>query len=159
MGRIVAPYGVRGWIKVRPQTESTDGLLGYRTWWLGKQGEWNSYQLLEGRVHGTDVVARLEGVADRDRAARLRGCDVAVPRSELPPAPAGEYYWADLIGLEVVNREGVRLGQIAEVFATGANDVLVVRGERERLIPFVEAVVVDVDLEGALLTLDWGADY
>jgi 16S rRNA processing protein RimM len=159
MGRILAPYGVRGWIKVRPQTESTDGLLGYRTWWLGKQGEWNSYQLLEGRVHGTDVVARLEGVADRDRAAQLRGCDVAVPRSELPPAPEGEYYWADLIGLEVVNREGVRLGQVAEVFATGANDVLVVRGERERLIPFVEAVVVDVDLEGALLTLDWGADY
>lgn len=159
MGRILAPYGVRGWIKVRPQTESTDGLLGYRTWWLGKQGEWNSYQLLEGRVHGTDVVARLEGVADRDRAAQLRGCEVAVPRSELPPAPEGEYYWADLIGLEVVNREGVRLGQVAEVFATGANDVLVVRGERERLIPFVEAVVVDVDLAGALLTLDWGADY
>lgn len=159
MGRILAPYGVRGWIKVRPQTESTDGLLGYRTWWLGKQGEWNSYQLLEGRVHGTDVVARLEGVADRDLAAQLRGCEVAVPRSELPPAPEGEYYWADLIGLEVVNREGVRLGQVAEVFATGANDVLVVRGERERLIPFVEAVVVDVDLEGALLTLDWGADY
>ena len=159
MGRILAPYGVRGWIKVRPQTESTDGLLGYRTWWLGKQGEWNSYQLLEGRVHGTDVVARLEGVADRDRAAQLRGCEVAVPRSELPPAPEGEYYWADLIGLEVVNREGVRLGQVAEVFATGANDVLVVRGERERLIPFVEAVVVDVDLEGALLTLDWGAGY
>lgn len=159
MGRILAPYGVRGWIKVRPQTESTDGLLGYRTWWLGKQGEWNSYQLLEGRVHGTDVVARLEGVADRDLAAQLRGCEVAVPRSELPPAPEGEYYWADLIGLEVVNRDGVRLGQVAEVFATGANDVLVVRGELERLIPFVEAVVVDVDLEGALLTLDWGADY
>ena len=159
MGRILAPYGVRGWIKLRPQTENADGLLAYRTWWLGRQDEWRSYRLLEGRVHGTELVARLEGIADRDRAAELKGCEVAVLRSELPAAPEGEYYWADLIGLEVMNLEGVRLGQVAEVFATGANDVLVVRGERERLIPFIEAVIVKVDLEGSILTLDWGADY
>lgn len=159
MGRILAPYGVRGWIKVRPQTESADGLLGYRTWWLGKQEEWRPYRLLRGRVHGAGLVAQLEGVEDRDQAAQLRGCEVAVPRSELPPAPEGEYYWVDLIGLDVVNREGVRLGQVVEIFATGANDVLVVRGDRERLIPFVEPVVVEVDVEGSLLTLDWGADY
>lgn len=159
MGRIFAPYGVRGWVKVRPQTEKPDGLLAYRTWWLRKQGEWRPYRLVEGRVHGADLVARLDGIEDRDRAAELRGSEVAVPRSELPPAPEGEYYWTDLIGLDVVNREGVRLGQVAEVFATGANDVLVVRGDRERLIPFVEPVVVEVDVENSLLTLDWGADY
>jgi 16S rRNA processing protein RimM len=159
MGHIVAPFGVRGWIKVRPQTESVEGLLVYRTWWLAAQGEWQPRRVLEGRVHGTDLIARLEGVEDRDRAAQLRGVRVAVPRSELPPAPEGEYYWSDLIGLSVLNREGVRLGRVVEIFATGANDVLVVRGERERLIPFIEAVVVKVDIEASLLTLDWDADY
>jgi len=159
MGRIVAPFGVRGWIKVRPQTESADGLLAYCTWWLAAQDEWRAHRLLEGRVHGTDLVARLEGVEDRDRAAQLRGLQIAVPRSQLPPAPEGEYYWSDLIGLSVVNREGVQLGRVAEIFATGANDVLVVRGERERLIPFVDSVVVEVDIEASLLTLDWGAEY
>lgn len=159
MGRIVAPFGVRGWIKVRPQTESADGLLAYRTWWLAAQDEWRAHRLLEGRVQGTDLVARLEGIEDRDRAAQLRGSQIAVPRSELPPAPEGEYYWSDLIGLSVVNREGVQLGRVAEIFATGANDVLVVRGERERLIPFIGPVVVEVNIEASVLTLDWGADY
>jgi 16S rRNA processing protein RimM len=159
MGRIVAPFGVRGWIKVRPQTESADGLLAYRTWWLAAQDEWRAHRLLEGRVQGTDLVARLEGIEDRDRAAQLRGSQIAVPRSELPPAPEGEYYWSDLIGLSVVNREGVQLGRVAEIFATGANDVLVVRGERERLIPFIDPVVVEVNIEASVLTLDWGADY
>jgi 16S rRNA processing protein RimM len=159
MGRIVAPFGVRGWIKVRPQTESADGLLAYRTWWLAAQDEWRAHRLLEGRVQGTDLVARLEGIEDRDRAAQLRGSQIAVPRSELPPAPEGEYYWSDLIGLSVVNREGVQLGRVAEIFATGANDVLVVRGERERLIPFIDPVVVEVNIEASVLTLDWAADY
>jgi 16S rRNA processing protein RimM len=159
MGRIVAPYGVRGWVKAAPQTESPDGLLSYRTWWLATGSEWQSYRLLEGRVHGGGLVARLAGIEDRDQAALLRGARIAVPRSELPPPGAGEYYWADLIGMRVVNREGAALGQVAEVFETGANDVLVVRGERERLIPFVAPVVVDVDMAARLLTLDWGVDY
>lgn len=160
MGRIVAPYGVRGWVKVRPQTESVDGLLVYPTWWLACQDEWRPRQLVEGRVHGAqELVARLEGIEDRDRAGELRGVPIAVLRSQLPPAPAGEYYWSDLIGLNVVNREGLCLGRVAEIFATGANDVLVVRGERERLIPFVEPYVLKVDMEASLLTLDWGADY
>ena len=159
MGRILAPYGVRGWIKAAPQTESLDGLLSYRTWWLASGSQWQPYRLLEGRVHGTGLAARPEGAEGRDQAARPRGAGIAVPRSELPPAPAGEYYWADLIGMRVVNREGAALGQVAGVFETGANDVLVVRGERERLIPFVAPVVVDVDMAAGLLTLDWGVDY
>ena len=159
MGRILAPYGVRGWVKVQPQTEKADGLLAYRTWWLSADGSWKSYRLIEGKVHGGGLIARLEGVDDRDRAAELRSMRIAVPRSELPPAPEGEYYWQDLIGLRVVNCEGVELGEVAEIFATGANDVLVVRGERERLIPFIEPVVVKVDIEASRLTLDWGADY
>ena len=160
MGRVLAPYGVRGWLKVRPETEQPESLLSYRTWRLAADGGWRDYRLAEGRVHGGSIlVARLEGVDDRDQAARLQNMPITVPRSALPPAPEGEYYWADLIGLAVVNREGVELGVVDEMFATGANDVLVVRGDRERLIPFIESVVVEVDLRGSRLTVDWGAEY
>ncbi|MCC6531853.1 MAG: ribosome maturation factor RimM [Burkholderiales bacterium] len=159
MGRILAPYGVRGWLKVQPQTEAIEGLLNYSPWWLQGEHDWQAYRLVEGRVQGAGLVVHLEGIADRDQAAVLRGASIAVARSALPAADEGEFYWCDLIGLAVVNREGVALGEVAEVFATGANDVLVVRGERERLIPFAGPVVMQVDLDRARLLVDWGADY
>jgi 16S rRNA processing protein RimM len=159
MGRILAPYGVRGWLKVQPLTEAADGLLGYSNWWLGQEGDWRSYRLVEGHVHGAQLAVCLDGIADREKAAALRGQRIAVPRSQLPVAAEGEYYWSDLLGLTVVNLQGEDLGQVAEVFATGANDVLVVRGERERLIPFVGHVVVQVELEKSRLLVDWGLDY
>lgn len=159
MGRLRAPFGVRGWLKVQPFTETTDGLLGYRRWWIAPRDDWQQYELLEGRIQGTELVVRLQGIADRDQAAAMRGWQVAVRRSDLPPPAEGEYYWSDLIGLDVVNLQGERLGQVAEVFATGANDVIVVRGERERLIPFVEPMLVSVELEQSRVVVDWGMDY
>jgi len=160
MGRVLAPFGIRGWLKVRSETDEPQALLSYRTWRLETAQGWRDYQVEEGRAHGgSGLIAKLEGVDDRDRAAELRNSAITVARSALPPAGEGEYYWADLIGLSVTNREGVPLGVVEEIFATGANDVLVVRGERERLIPFVQAVVVTVDLAAARLEVDWGADY
>jgi 16S rRNA processing protein RimM len=159
MGRIVAPYGVRGWVKIQPATEEVDGLLQYANWWLGKPGEWQSRNWVEGRAHGSTLVARLEGCEDRDQAFALRGLEIAVPRSALPAPEAGEFYWCDLIGLSVENQAGEALGQVEDVFATGANDVLVVRGERERLIPFIEPVVIEVDFAAAKIRVDWGVDY
>jgi 16S rRNA processing protein RimM len=158
MGRIVAPYGVRGWLRVQPQTEAIDGLLAYPTWWLGRDGEWREHRLLEGRVHGAGLVAHLAGCEDRDQAASIAGSRVAVPRSALPPAPEGEYYWCDLVGMTVVNLQGEVLGQVAEIVATGANDVLVVRGERERLIPFVGTFVERVEPENSRVLVDWHPD-
>jgi 16S rRNA processing protein RimM len=102
---------------------------------------------------------KLEGCDDRDAAARLRGREVAVPRSELPANAEGEYYWSELIGLNVVSRDGAALGRVTGLLETGANPVLVVGGDRERLIPFVEAVVVKVDVAGGRLTVDWGTDF
>lgn len=159
MGRVIAPYGVRGWIKVRPLTEAVDGLLDYKYWWLGPAGNRRLYQLLDGRVHRDGLVVCVSGVASREEAAQMRGWQIAVTRAELPPAPLGQYYWSDLVGLSVVNRNGQALGEVAEIFATGANDVLVVRGERERLIPFIETVLVSVELERSRLVVDWGVDY
>jgi 16S rRNA processing protein RimM len=159
MGRIVAPYGVRGWVKIQPATEEVDGLLDYPEWWLGKPGEWQQQNWLEGRAHGATLVARLAGCEDRDQAFALRGKQIAVPRSALPSPETGQYYWCDLIGLSVENLSGEKLGQVEDVFATGANDVLVVRGDRERLIPFIDPVVIEVDFAGAKIRVDWGLDY
>jgi 16S rRNA processing protein RimM len=114
----------------------------------------------EGQAHGKGIIARLESIHDRDEAARLLGAEIAVNREQLPPAPEGEYYWADLIGLTVQNHKGITLGQVDHLLETGANDVLVVKGDRERLIPFLlEQVILDVDLAQRLLRVDWDEDF
>lgn len=159
MGRIVAPYGVRGWVKIQPATEEVDGLLAYPNWWLGQAGNWRQQDWVEGRAHGAILVARLEGCEDRDQAFVLRGQQIAVPRSAMPEPKSDEYYWCDLIGLRVENAAGENLGQVEDVFATGANDVLVVCGDRERLIPFIEPVLIEVDFAAAKIRVDWASDY
>jgi 16S rRNA processing protein RimM len=159
MGRISAPFGVKGWVKVQPNTAATGNLLAYKTWWIGREGGWREIAVAEARVQGRALVARLEGYDARDAAAGLRGTSVAVPRAALPRTQSGEYYWADLIGLAVVNGSAQALGRITGVLQTGANDVLVVAGERERLIPFIAEVIRDVDLAAGVMRVEWGADY
>ncbi len=159
MGRISAPFGVKGWVKVQPNTAATGNLLAYQTWWVGREGDWREIAVAEARVQGRALAARLEGYDDRDAAAALRGTLVAVPRAALPRTQSGEYYWADLIGLAVVNASAQGLGRITGVLETGANDVLVVAGERERLIPFIAEVIRDVDLAAGVMRVEWGVDY
>jgi len=158
MGRVAGPFGIRGWIKVQPFTRSVDSLLGHGAWWLGREGQWGSSKVEEGAVHGRSLIAKLEGYDDRDAAARLKGLNVALPRTALPASADGEYYWSDLIGLEVANREGTALGRVTGLMETGASQVLIVRGERERLIPFAEPVVISVEVAGGRLTVEWDAD-
>lgn len=159
MGRIAAPYGIRGWVKVQPYTEWLDSLLDYPLWRLGDQGVWQAMELLQGRPHGRFLLAQLAGVEDRDAAERLRGMEVAVARAELPPPAEDEYYWDDLIGLEVVNVAGETLGRVEGLLETGAHDVLRVMAERERLIPFTAPIVLAVDLTAGVIRVDWEADY
>jgi len=159
MGWISAPFGVKGWVKVEPNTAATGNLLAYKTWWVGREGDWREIAVAEARVQGRALVARLEGHDDRDAAAALRGKSVAVPRAALPRTQSGEYYWADLIGLAVVNGSAQGLGRITGVLQTGANDVLAVAGERERLIPFIAEVIRDVNMAAGVVRVEWGADY
>jgi 16S rRNA processing protein RimM len=159
MGRISAPYAIRGWVKIKPHTEYLDSLLDYPVWHVGRNGQWRQFRLVEGKVHTQYLLAHLEGVDGRDAAEGLMGLDIAVLREDMPEAEEGEYYWDDLIGLEVVNSEGAALGKISGLLETGAHDVLVVKGERERLIPFVDAYVREVDLEAGRIVVDWGLDY
>jgi 16S rRNA processing protein RimM len=159
MGRISAPFGVKGWIRIRPDTAAARNLLAYQTWWVGSDGDWRETVVTEAKAQDREVVARFEGCDDRDAAALFRGKAVAVPRSQLPPPRQGEYYWVDLIGLAVVNTEMQSLGNIAGIMQTGANDVLVVQGERERLIPFIAQVVREVDPDAGVVRVDWSAEY
>jgi len=111
-------------------------------------------------MHGSAVIAQLEGVADRDQALELRSSKIVVPRDRLPPPEPGHFYWADLIGLRVENLEGTDFGGVSDILSTGANDVLVVNGERERLIPFIIGQFVkEVDLDTGTLKVDWDADF
>ena len=163
MGRIVAPYGIKGWIKIQPFTQQQQGLLDYPQWQVGQDGDWQLRTVETAKVHGATVVAKLEGVADREQAAALQGMRVAVSRDDFPEPATNEFYWADLVGLKVVNADGVALGIVTRVFETGANDVLVVedkmKGERERLLPFIAPVIRQVDIAGGTIIVDWDADY
>jgi len=156
LGRIGAPHGVLGWVRVFSDTEPPENILRYRPWLVDDV----EAVVLEGRRQGKAVIARLKGCEDRDAAAALSGRRIAVYRDQLPPPRADEFYWVDLEGLDVETLAGLRLGQVSHLFATGANDVLVVQGERERLLPFVwEQVVKDVDFGGRRILVDWDPDF
>lgn len=159
MGRVSAPFGVKGWVKVQPFTDETDGLLGYPQWWLSEADGWRSWTVEEKTVRGGELLARFAGVEDRAAAALLKGRDIAVARKQLPAPGEGEFYWADLVGLVVENTAGESLGRVERLFESGAAPVLVVVGETERLLPFVDAVVRQVDLEAGKILVDWGLDY
>jgi len=163
MGRVVAPYGIKGWIKIQPFTQQPRDLLDYPKWQVGRENTWQDWAVESAKVHGAVVVAQLAGMTDREQAAGLQGMRIAVLREDFPEPAADEIYWADLIGLKVVNVAGETLGKVSSVFETGANDVLVVEGgmegERERLLPYIASVIRQVDAASGTITVDWGADY
>lgn len=159
VGRITGVYGVKGWVRVYSFTDPRDNIIGYRRWLVRRPSGWQFYDLVEGRAQGKGVVAALADVQSREDARDLMGSDIAVYRDELPAAEDGTFYWADLEGLQVYAGER-HLGQLSHLVETGANDVMVVKGERERLIPFVMGVhVLRVDLEAGVIEVDWDPDF
>ena len=159
MGRVGAPFGIRGWIKVQPYTESLDSLFDYDVWQINQGAAWQDFEVEEAAIHGDGLIAKLVGIEERDQAFALRGKEIAVNREQLPEPAANEYYWNDLIGMTVFNREGVELGQVTGLMETGSHDVLVVKGERERLIPFADAYVARVDQLGRRIEVNWELDW
>ena len=169
LGRVSGLYGVKGWVRVFSYTEPRDALLDYRHWLLRSGGGWLEKAVVDGRRHGKSVVARFAGIDDRDQAEEWVGADIAVTRESLPATGEGQYYWADLDGLEVRHRGGRVLGRVAHMLATGANDVMVVRpeeqaksagrGTEEILIPFVPGMyILRVDIEEGVIDVDWEWD-
>ncbi|PJJ98826.1 ribosome maturation factor RimM [Lysobacteraceae bacterium NML75-0749] len=161
IGKIMGAFGVRGEVKILSHTAPETALLRYQPWTLrdARGREWQVTGA-KGRAGSKGVVASLPDIQDRDAAEALRGVEIHVPRSALPAPKPGEYYWVDLQGLRVETVEGVPLGHIDHVFSTGANDVICVRGERERLIPFIQPDVVrQVDFEAGLMVVDWDPEF
>ena len=156
LGRMLGVYGVRGWLKVFSETDPIENVFGYAPWLIGDR----LLHVVEWRRHGKGLVAQFEGFDDRDQARVLVGKTIAIRRDQLPPPSADEFYWADLEGLTVETTEGVLLGRVSHLVETGANDVLVVRGERERLLPFVWGqYVLEVDFELGRLRVDWDPEF
>ncbi|MDM0070756.1 MULTISPECIES: ribosome maturation factor RimM [Variovorax] len=168
VGRIADAWGIKGWFKVLPHSAEPEALFSSKRWLLQPPGAAGSQAfklaIREAKEHSDVIVASSEDVPDRNAAEALRGARVFVPRSSFPTAGDDEYYWVDLIGLAVVNREGVALGKVRELLATGPQTTLVLDAIEdgkpvERMVPFVSAFVDKVDLAGRLITVDWQPDY
>lgn len=166
VGRITAVYGVRGWVKVHSYTDPMDNILQFDQWQLQGQNGWEPLKIDGGRRHGKGLIVHIEGVDDRDLAARFCQRDIAIQRSEMPQLEKGEFYWYQLEGLRVVSQfEGREhdFGTVVRMMETGANDVLVVRGgedRRERLIPYLPGeYITDIDLDAGVITVAWDPEF
>jgi 16S rRNA processing protein RimM len=162
IGRIVGLYGVQGWLKIESWAEPRMKIFDYQPWLLSTEsGSETQIAGAKGRQQGKGMVAQLPGIDDREQAAALIGMDIHVAREQLPPPGKDEYYWVDLEGLEVVTTEDVVLGRVSHLFATGSNDVVVVRdGARERLIPFIQGSYVRlVDMSAKRMVVDWDPEF
>lgn len=162
LGRVLGAFGLRGEVKLESWTEPRNAIFRYQPWTLRDlQGREREYQGASGRDSGKYLIGHFPDVVDRDLAEAMRGTEIYVARSALPPASPDEYYWADLEGLRVVNLQGIAFGTVSHLFSTGANDVLVARDDaRERMIPFVRPqYITAIDLEAGLVTVDWDPEF
>ena len=160
LGRVSGVFGIKGWVKVHSETRPREEIGEYGVWWLQSGGEWQAFEVEASRLQGSTVVAKLEGVDDRNAAEALKGCRISVREEDLPDLEPGEFYWRDLVGLKVVTLEGDDLGKVDRLMETGANDVLVVKGERERLIPFTPGIAIqDVDIQAGVIKVDWDPGF
>lgn len=160
MGFVKAAFGVQGWVKVSAHTEYADSLLDFDEWHLGKNEQWQIFGLEEGKVTPDGLLIKLSGVSDRDQAHGLKGYTIAIPRDEFDALEEDEFYWADLVGMSVVTLKGEDLGEVTNLMQTGAHDVLVIKGQYgQKLIPFINQFVTQVNSEQKIIHVDWGIDY
>jgi 16S rRNA processing protein RimM len=153
-------FGVKGWLKIQSYTHPRANIATFAEWLLRVSGTERGFEVEAARRHDAGMVVKLRGLDDRDHAREWVGAAIVVERGRLPPLAAGEFYWTDLEGLEVRTTSGLRLGKVDHLLATGAHDVLVVRGDKERLIPFVtESIVERVDLTAGVIVVNWPPDY
>jgi 16S rRNA processing protein RimM len=168
LGRIGGHFGIKGWLKIVSYTRPIDQIFQYSEWYLlglSDRESWKKVTVTECRQNSKGIVVKFTGFDSREETEVLVGCDFGVDRSQLDRLPEGDYYWLELVGLNVINLEGLNLGRVDHLFETGANDVLVVNQETgqgetvERLLPWTPDVVVRVDLEDGVITVDWKEDY
>ena len=159
VGRVLGAQGIKGWVRVFSNTSPRENIVHYDPWLIDR-GQGLEPVTVKGKRQGRNVLAKLEGIDDRTRAEEITGCELYIRQEQLPGLDEDEYYWSDLIGLEVETLGAEPLGVVASMMETGADDVMVLQGDRERLIPFVLGEIVrEVDLAGRRLVVDWSPDY
>lgn len=167
LGKIGSAYGIHGWLRMFSSTENIASIFDYQPWFIKRAGQWQQLVLEDWRHHSRDLVIKLTNVDDRTAASQFTNCEIMVDASKLPALEAGDYYWRDLIGCQVVTTEGYQLGKVADIMETGANDVLVVRaslkdafGMCERLLPFIDGQVIkQVDLATQTIEVAWDPTF
>lgn len=160
VGRVGAPHGLEGAVKIISFTEHPEDIFDYDPWYINRNDQWIEMTLEGEAVHGKYLVAQLAGCEERDDAQQWTNCEIAVKRSQLTELPVGKYYWSDLEGVTVKTVEGLVLGTINEVMDTGANPVLVIQGEKRYLVPYLpEQVVKEVNLAENYVIVDWDSDF
>ena len=160
LGRILGAFGVRGELKLHSFTDPVSTAMKYQPWQLVHGGAERELSGVRGRETNKGMVITIPGIDDRDAAEALAGAEIWVARSLLPEPRPGEHYWVDLEGLAVVNMQGVAFGTVSYLFETGANDVMVVAGDRERLVPYIaDQFIIEVDFDAGRITVDWDADF
>ncbi|MEQ1530015.1 MAG: ribosome maturation factor RimM [Methylococcales bacterium] len=160
VGKVSGAFGIKGWIKIFSYTEPRENILNYSPWLLKKDHKIKQVDVLEGNSQGKAIVARVSSVNDRDLAEELNGWEIFIDQAQLPKAGDGEYYWSDLIGLQVETTDHQALGVIDSLLETGANDVMIVNGDRERVIPFLQGqTIVNIDLAAGKIIVDWDPEF
>ena len=160
MGKILGPHGIKGWIKIHPFTEKKDSLIDHKILMASKDEKlWQSFEVESMDVGDKFILAKFKGVDDRNAAEELNKFFISLDKSSLPKLDENNYYWHELIGLEVKNNEGMHFGKVDSLIETGANDVLVVLGDKEYLIPYIKQVILEVNLETNMIRVDWQDDY
>ncbi|TKI08900.1 ribosome maturation factor RimM [Martelella alba] len=167
LGKMGSAYGIRGWLRVFSSTEESESIFDYQPWFVKRAGVWQHVELEGWKRHNDDLIIKIKGMEDREAASLLTNCEIVVDSTQLPPLDEGDYYWKDLIGCQVVNTAGYRLGAVIDMMETGSNDVLVVKadlkdafGMQERLIPFLDGQVIKhVDLDARKIEVEWDPDF
>ncbi len=167
LGKMGAAYGIRGWLKVFSSTEAAESIFDYQPWFIQRAGKWHQVELESWRYHNQELIIKVKGIDDRDTATQLTNCEITVDSAQLPELDDSDYYWKDLMGLQVVNVDNYEMGKVTDMMETGSNDVLVVKanlkdafGVKERLIPFLdEQVIKKVDLATGVIEVDWDPSF
>ncbi len=159
VGHFGQSYGIKGWLKVNSHTDPIDNILQYKQMQIYHHGQWQAVEITEMKSHGKGIIAKLANCHNPEQARTYTNDAIAIFRHQLPQLPPEEYYWADLIGLRVINQQGVDFGIVDHLFTTGSNDVMVIKGDRQRLLPYINSVIQLIDLTEKKIIVDWDADF
>lgn len=159
VGHFGQSYGVKGWLKVHSLTDPIDNILHYSPWQVQHLNQWHLVKITHAKQQGNNIIVKLAECDTPEAAKTYTNDPIAIEREQLPVLPKDEYYWTDLIGLRVINQEGIDFGIVDSLLATGSNDVFVIKGDRQRLLPYTTEVVNNIDLTQKIIHVIWDADF